>query len=110
MRGAAPHVAATSAHDVTHTPIGCASDAPVGVRVKCMTGSEYAAEELALWEAALREQREAERRLELARQPPYPADFYELLYEVDNLRSRADLLLAEAVKVKCAYRDGKLAR
>jgi hypothetical protein len=58
-----------------------------------------------MWEAALREQRQAEDQLELARQRgPHPR-VTELLTHVEALRTRADLLLAEAVKVKCTFRD-----
>jgi len=70
-----------------------------------MTPSDYAIEELMVWEGALQDQRDAERRLSEAGQLQQPKDLYELLHEVECLQTRADLLLAQAVKVKCAYRD-----
>jgi hypothetical protein len=69
------------------------------------TPSDYAAEELAMWEQALREQRSAEDELKAARRSGPPPRVFELLPQVDALRTRADLLLAEAVKVKCTFRD-----
>jgi hypothetical protein len=71
-----------------------------------MTPSEYAADELALWERALRDQRDAESQLEMASLIRNPREMHELRYVVASLRTRADLLLAEAVRVMCAYRDG----
>jgi hypothetical protein len=67
--------------------------------------SNYAAEELALWEHALAEQREAEAELDNARSKRLRKRVRELLPQVSALRTRADLLLAEAIKVKCAFRE-----
>jgi hypothetical protein len=74
-----------------------------------MTPSDYAYEELQLWEQALREQRQAEEQLQNARQRRARARVRELLAQVHALTTRADLLLAEAVKVKCTFRDDRLA-
>src|SRR3954462_15546708 len=71
-----------------------------------MTPSEYAADEIALWERALRDQRDAESQLEAASLIGNPREMHELRYVVASLRTRADLLLAEAVRVMCAFRDG----
>jgi hypothetical protein len=60
-----------------------------------------AAEELAVWEMAMKTLHAAERQLEAARRKR-SADIYPLLTQVEALRTRADLLLAEAVK---AMRD-----
>lgn len=73
--------------------------------MKAVTPSDYAVHELALWEQALREQREAEDQLDCARQAGIPARTLELLTQLVQLSERADLLLAEAVKVKCTFRD-----
>jgi hypothetical protein len=73
-----------------------------------MTPSEYAATELSIWEQALREQREAERELETVRRRGPSERIHELLPEVRAARLRADLLLADAVKVKCTYRDAAI--
>ncbi len=67
-----------------------------------MTPSDYAAEELALWERALAEQRKVERELAAARRARTVAEHYALLRKQQELRTRADLLLAEAVKKKLA--------
>jgi len=69
---------------------------------------KYAAEELARWQAALNEQREAERQLQQVRRRGPRAQAAQLLHRVDRLRTRADLLLAEAVGVMCAVRDGRV--
>lgn len=68
-----------------------------------MTPSDYAAEELALWERALREQREVERELPMARQAKTVVQYYSLLRRQQELRARADLLLVEAVKKKLSF-------
>jgi hypothetical protein len=73
-----------------------------------MTPSDYAHEELKLWEEALQEQRETEEQLQKARDKGAWARARELLPQVHALTTRADLLLAEAVKVKCTFRDHKL--
>jgi hypothetical protein len=70
-----------------------------------MTPSEYAQDELAVWESALREQRAAERQLQSARSERARSRVQELLPQVHALTTRADLLLADAVKVKCTFRD-----
>jgi hypothetical protein len=70
-----------------------------------MTPSEYAQEELALWEQALREQREVEMQLQEARKARARSRVQELLPQVHALTTRADLLLARAVNVKCTFRD-----
>lgn len=69
-----------------------------------MSPTDFAAVELALWEQALQEQRDAERKLQEARRRRRPR-IYALLNQVEVLRMRADLLLADAVKVKCTFRD-----
>ncbi len=70
-----------------------------------MTPTDYAIAELACWEQALQDQREAEAQLSAARQHRRAQRIHELLPQVRALKTRADLLLAEAVKVKCAFRD-----
>jgi len=60
-----------------------------------MTGD--AAEKLAAWELAMETLHAAERKLEAARRKR-SADVYPLLTQVEALRTRADLLLAEAVQ------------
>jgi hypothetical protein len=62
-----------------------------------MTGS--AAEKLAAWELAMKAVHAAERELEAARRKR-SADIYALRLQVEELRTRADLLLAEAVKAR----------
>lgn len=71
-----------------------------------VTPTEFAEIELALWEQALREQQDAEQRLERARHKGPRERVFALMSEVEALRTRADLLLAEAVRVKCLLRDG----
>lgn len=71
-----------------------------------ITPSEFAIDELALWTRALREQREAEDELDAARAVTGSPLLYELIELVGVLRTRTDLLLAEAVRVMCAFRDG----
>lgn len=68
-----------------------------------MTPSDYAAEELAMWERALREQRKVESALGTERQARTVAEYYSLLDKQQELRTRADLLLAEAVKKKLSF-------
>lgn len=72
-----------------------------------MTSTDYALEELAIWEQALREQRELEEVLGEARRRQRPQHVIELMPQVQALRTRADLLLAEAVKVKCSFSNQK---
>lgn len=74
--------------------------------IRRVTPSDYAAEELDLWEQALQEQRGLERELDAARVAWQSGEFFALVREVDTLRTRSDLLLAEAVKVKLLFRDG----
>jgi hypothetical protein len=71
-----------------------------------VTPSEFAAVELALWEQALQEQRNAERRLEQARRKGPRLHVIALTSQVEALRIRADLLLAEAVQAQCEFRHG----
>ena len=61
---------------------------------------ELAAEELAEWEKALKEQRAAERQLEAARRTRSHESIYPLHAKVVALTNRADLLLAKAVATK----------
>jgi hypothetical protein len=70
-----------------------------------VTPTDFAAEEIALWEQALREQRLLEEVVTAARATQQMARVIELAPEVRALRTRADLLLAEAVNVKCMFRD-----
>jgi hypothetical protein len=70
-----------------------------------VTPTDYATAELASWEQALRLQRELEEQLQEARQKGHNDRILDLMPEVRALRTRADLLLAEAVKVKCEFRD-----
>lgn len=74
-----------------------------------MTPIEYVAEELSKWQRALQEQREAEAALEAARKKRKHALIIELMPKIDLLRTKADLLLADAVKLMCLLRDGALA-
>jgi hypothetical protein len=68
-----------------------------------VTPSDYALEELALWERALQAQHIAERELQLARSKRARSRVRELIPEVHALTTRADLLLAEAVKLKHTF-------
>lgn len=70
-----------------------------------MTPTDFAAEELALWEQALCDQRRAEEEFEAAHSHGPSRLGVDLLRELHARRTRADLLLAKAVKVKCAFRD-----
>lgn len=70
-----------------------------------MTPGDYAAEKLAMWKRALQEQRDAESALAAARKARKHALILELMPLVDLLRDKADLLLADAVKVQCLLRD-----
>jgi hypothetical protein len=80
----------------------------MGVTLRYVTPTDYAAEELSLWEQALREQRQAEEELDRARRQRRPKRVIELMPALQALRTRADLLLAEAVKVKCSFTAQKL--
>lgn len=73
-----------------------------------MTPTEYAQEELSVWERALEEQRAAERELQQARTARAATRVRELLPQVHALATRADLLLAQAVRVKCTFRDNEI--
>jgi hypothetical protein len=73
-----------------------------------VTPTDYAADELDLWKQALREQRRAERELDAAGQKRRPKRVIELMPMWQALRTRADLLLAEAVKVKCSFTTQKI--
>ena len=66
-------------------------------------------EELSLWEQALREQSQAERELGIARRKGLRRRVVELMPQVETLTTRADLLLADAVHVKCTFRDDAFA-
>lgn len=70
-----------------------------------MTPTDYASYELALWQGALSEQRELEDDVNAARKCGDWVRVVELRAELEGQRTRADLLLAEAVKVKCTFRD-----
>jgi hypothetical protein len=72
-----------------------------------MTPTDYATDELSLWQQALREQRQAEEELDAARRKRRPKRVIELMPVLQALRTRADLLLAEAVKVKCSFTAAK---
>lgn len=71
-----------------------------------MTPTDYAAEELAIWEQALRYQREVERQAAAARKARRLPEYYALLNLEDEARLQADLLLARAVEKKRAFRNG----
>jgi hypothetical protein len=79
--------------------------APENVDQRPAQARYYAAEELSLWEPALREQRRAEEELDGARRIRRPKLVIELMPVVQALKTRADLLLAEAVKVKYSFRQ-----
>jgi hypothetical protein len=70
-----------------------------------VTPTDYAIAELTSWEQALRLQRELEEQLQAARQKNLPEAVLDLMPQVQVSRTRADLLLARAVKVKCEFRD-----
>lgn len=70
-----------------------------------MTPTDFAAEELALWEQALRDQKRAEEDFKAAHIRGPSRCGVELMRELHARRTKADLLLAKAVKVKCAFRD-----
>jgi len=74
-----------------------------------MTPSEFAEDEFAEWDEALLEQRMAEQALEAAMPTATPNELAALLRQVRALRIRADLMLADAVQLKCSYRDSKMA-
>jgi hypothetical protein len=76
------------------------------ITVAGVTPSEFAAVELALWEQALQEQRTAERHLEEARRKGLRERVAVLAPQVDALRIRAALALAEAVQAECEFRNG----
>jgi hypothetical protein len=66
-----------------------------------MTGqSRNPAEELAIWELAMKTLRAAERQLEVARQKKDLDAVYALHAQVEALRTHADLLLAKAVEAQ----------
>jgi hypothetical protein len=67
--------------------------------------SDYAVEELALWERALQEQRAAEQQVHAMHMALPTPELVALAEHAHLLRTRADLLLAEAVRVKSHYRD-----
>jgi hypothetical protein len=84
---------------------GCSPTCGNRVTFVCVTATDYAATELALWEQALREQQDTEEQLMAAYDERRYQRALALLPEAKALRTRADLLLAEAVKVKCTFRD-----
>lgn len=59
---------------------------------------DQAAEDLARWELAMKDQRAAERQLDVARRRRGLHSVYPLHAQVVALRTRADLLLAKAVE------------
>jgi hypothetical protein len=69
-----------------------------------MTATDYAEVELALWQGALQEQHQAEEELQQARHERQRSRVRELLPQVHALATRSDLLLAEAVRIKCMFR------
>jgi hypothetical protein len=70
-----------------------------------VTPTDYAAEEIALWEEALREQRLVEEQISAARSKRQMTNVLEPGSKLRVLRTTADLLLADAVKVKRTFRD-----
>jgi hypothetical protein len=75
-----------------------------------MDASDFAEEELERWQPAVDAQRQAERLAEEARRTGDRAELARLLAMSEKLRVRADLFLAEAVSLKCAYRDSLWAK
>ena len=71
-----------------------------------MTPTEYAGDELALWERAQSELREAERQRSEALGRGDQARFYSLRPRVAALRTRASTLLARAIEKKLRLRRG----
>lgn len=69
--------------------------------------TDPAAQELALWQVALNEQRAAERQLDVARRGRKPRSIYPLHAKVEALRNRADMLLAKAVETKLLFADSE---
>lgn len=69
-----------------------------------MTPTEYAGDELALWERAQSELREAERQRNEALGRGDQARFYSLRSRVATLRAGASALLARAVEKKLRFR------
>lgn len=73
-----------------------------------MTPSEFAEDELVEWELAMAAQRAAERELlEAAAAAASAEQLQELVQRVQRARTRADLMLADAVQLKCSYRDSR---
>lgn len=70
-----------------------------------MTPSEFCEDEFAEWELALQAQRAAEQQLHAAVRTASPEQVAQLLDWVRTLRTRADLMLADAVQLKCSYRN-----
>jgi hypothetical protein len=71
-----------------------------------VTPSDYASEELDLWEQALDEQHAAERDLDAAHEAWDSGEYFAMVRNVHALRRRSALLLAEAVRVKVLFREG----
>jgi hypothetical protein len=72
-----------------------------------MKPSDFAIEELALWERALKEQHQAEERLMGAHTTVVGPALSELVEQVQELRTKTDLLLAETARIKALYRDAR---
>jgi len=74
-----------------------------------MTPSEFCEDEFVEWELALQAQRVAEQQLHAAGRTAPPDEVARLLERVRTLRTRADLMLADAVHLKCSYRHTQAA-
>lgn len=85
--------------------IACCARSRYWVTLCYMTPTEYAAEKLAEWKRALQEQREVEAALATARKKRKHEVILELMPQVEFLRTKADLLLADAVRAKCLLGD-----
>lgn len=70
-----------------------------------MTPTEYAEARIAQWKRALQEQRDVEASLATARKNRNHELILELQPQVESLRTKADLLLADAVKAKSLLGD-----
>lgn len=70
-----------------------------------MTPNQYASQKLELWKQALHEQRDAEAALAAARRKKRHELILSLIPQVEFLRTKADLLLADAVKARCLLDD-----
>jgi hypothetical protein len=70
-----------------------------------MTPTDYAAHELALWEQARRAEMHAQEQFQASYHAGATARTRHLLQQLQSCRTTSALLLAQAVKVKCAFRD-----